>query len=174
VRSAFRRRCCAAGTAGAGDALREVHFPSEARPWFVASLGDTRPPATDLRRAVLSGWAGAEAAAVRSARESLQTNDRCARRSRGATVSSHGGAEADAGEIVATCASQPHAEIAAGDVGSGRPSWRYRRCWCHGKRLPAALMAPTEILATQHYLAMRKLRSGRAAATDCPADRLAE
>jgi len=75
-----------------------------------------------------------------------------------------------------TCASEPHAAANA------------KGMWARGKTIrsalqamlvamengyQAALMAPTEILATQHFWPCAKLLERSSRATDCPADRLA-
>ena len=75
-----------------------------------------------------------------------------------------------------TCASpSPMRRLLQGDVGSGKTIVALQAMLVAMENgYQAALMAPTEILATQHFLAVRKLleRSSRAL-PDCAADRLA-
>ena len=81
------------------------------------------------------------------------------------------------GEIVADMrAPSPMRRLLQGDVGSGKTIVALQAMLVAMENgYQAALMAPTEILATQHFLAARKLLERSSAATaDCAADRLAD
>ena len=87
----------------------------------------------------------------------------------GAAVPSDGGAEAGAGrDRRATCGRpQPMRRLLQGDVGSGKTIVAMQAALVAIENgYQAALMAPTEILATQHYLSARKLLGGAAVTAD--------
>ena len=151
-----------------------MHFPEAGTPMTeLMSAATPGTSAADLRRAVLPGaGTGAEAPADARARgHSLCDECEGARGDQaGTAVSSDGGAEARAGRDCGGHAqAQPMRRLLQGDVGSGKTIVAMQAALVAIENgYQTALMAPTEILATQHYLSARKLlgeRSRRARAS---------
>jgi ATP-dependent DNA helicase RecG len=151
------------------SALREVHFPSEGTP--LAQLQAAATPAhrrlifeelfflelgLELKRRRLRERAGI----------GFQTGDKVREAIREVLPFHPTAAQKRTlGEIVADMrAPSPMRRLLQGDVGSGKTIVALQAMLVAMENgYQAALMAPTEILATQHYLAMRKLleRSSR-------------
>jgi ATP-dependent DNA helicase RecG len=151
------------------SALREVHFPSEGTP--LAQLQASATPAhrrlifeelfflelgLELKRRRLRERAGI----------GFQTGDKVREAIREVLPFHPTAAQKRTlGEIVADMrAPSPMRRLLQGDVGSGKTIVALQAMLVAMENgYQAALMAPTEILATQHYLAMRKLleRSSR-------------
>ncbi len=150
-------------------ALREVHFPSESTP--MAQLQASATPAhrrlifeelfflelgLELKRRRMRERAGIGFAANDKVREAIRE-----------VLPFHPTAaqKRTLGEIVADMRQpSPMRRLLQGDVGSGKTIVALQAMLVAMENgYQAALMAPTEILATQHYLAMRKLleRSSR-------------
>ena len=150
-------------------ALREVHFPSEGTP--MAQLQAAATPAhqrmifeelfflelgLELKRRRMRERAGIGFAANDKVREAIRE-----------VLPFHPTAaqKRTLGEIVADMRQpSPMRRLLQGDVGSGKTIVALQAMLVAMENgYQAALMAPTEILATQHYLAMRKLleRSSR-------------
>jgi ATP-dependent DNA helicase RecG len=150
-------------------ALREVHFPSEGTP--MAQLQTSATPAhrrmifeelfflelgLELKRRRMRERAGIGFAANDKVREAIRE-----------VLPFHPTAaqKRTLGEIVADMRQpSPMRRLLQGDVGSGKTIVALQAMLVAMENgYQAALMAPTEILATQHYLAMRKLleRSSR-------------
>jgi ATP-dependent DNA helicase RecG len=150
-------------------ALREVHFPSEGTP--MAQLQASATPAhrrmifeelfflelgLELKRRRMRERAGIGFAANDKVREAIRE-----------VLPFHPTAaqKRTLGEIVADMRQpSPMRRLLQGDVGSGKTIVALQAMLVAMENgYQAALMAPTEILATQHYLAMRKLleRSSR-------------
>jgi ATP-dependent DNA helicase RecG len=150
-------------------ALREVHFPSEGTP--MVQLQASATPAhrrmifeelfflelgLELKRRRLRERAGIGFAANDKVREAIRE-----------VLPFHPTAaqKRTLGEIVADMRQpSPMRRLLQGDVGSGKTIVALQAMLVAMENgYQAALMAPTEILATQHYLAMRKLleRSSR-------------
>jgi ATP-dependent DNA helicase RecG len=150
-------------------ALREVHFPSEGTP--LAQLQASATPAhrrlifeelfflelgLELKRRRMRERAGIGFATGDKVREAIRE-----------VLPFHPTAaqKRTLGEIVADMhAPSPMRRLLQGDVGSGKTIVALQAILVAMENgYQAALMAPTEILATQHYLAMRKLleRSSR-------------
>jgi ATP-dependent DNA helicase RecG len=150
-------------------ALREVHFPSEGTP--MAQLQASATPAhqrlifeelfflelgLELKRRRMRERAGIGFATNEKVREAIRE-----------VLPFHPTAaqKRTLGEIVADMRQpSPMRRLLQGDVGSGKTIVALQAMLVAMENgYQAALMAPTEILATQHYLAMRKLleRSSR-------------
>jgi ATP-dependent DNA helicase RecG len=150
-------------------ALREVHFPSEGTP--LAQLQASATPAhrrlifeelfflelgLELKRKRMRERAGIGFATNEKVREAIRE-----------VLPFHPTAaqKRTLGEIVADMRQpSPMRRLLQGDVGSGKTIVALQAMLVAMENgYQAALMAPTEILATQHYLAMRKLleRSSR-------------
>ncbi|MGD0681662.1 MAG: ATP-dependent DNA helicase RecG [Terracidiphilus sp.] len=151
------------------SALREVHFPSEGTP--MAQLQASATPAhrrlifeelfflelgLELKRRKMRERAGIGFATNDKVREAIRE-----------VLPFHPTAaqKRTLGEIVADMRTpSPMRRLLQGDVGSGKTIVALQAMLVAMENgYQAALMAPTEILATQHYLAMRKLleRSSR-------------
>jgi ATP-dependent DNA helicase RecG len=150
-------------------ALREVHFPSEGTP--MAQLQASATPAH--RRLIFEELFFLELGLElkrRRVREragiGFQTNDKVREAIREVLPFHPTAAQKRTlGEIVADMRQpSPMRRLLQGDVGSGKTIVALQAMLVAMENgYQAALMAPTEILATQHYLAMRKLleRSSR-------------
>jgi ATP-dependent DNA helicase RecG len=150
-------------------ALREVHFPTEGTPF--AQLQSSATPShrrlifeelfflelgLELKRRRMRQRAGIEFAATEKVREAIRE-----------VLPFHPTAaqKRALGEIVADMRQpSPMRRLLQGDVGSGKTIVALQAMLVAMENgYQAALMAPTEILATQHFLAARKLleRSSR-------------
>jgi ATP-dependent DNA helicase RecG len=144
-------------------ALREVHFPAEGTPF--AQLQSASTPAhrrlifeelfflelgLELKRRRMKERKGIEFATSDKVREAIRE-----------VLPFHPTAaqKRALGEIVADMrAPNPMRRLLQGDVGSGKTIVAFQAMIVAMENgYQAALMAPTEILATQHYLAARKL-----------------
>jgi ATP-dependent DNA helicase RecG len=145
------------------EALKAVHFPEAGTPMVELMSGDDAgASAADLRGAVLSGaGAGAEAATDARARGTAFATEceGARRRSSRCCRFIRRGAEAGAGRDCGRYAKpQPMRRLLQGDVGSGKTIVAMQAALVAIENgYQAAMMAPTEILATQHYLSARKL-----------------
>ena len=150
-------------------ALREVHFPPEGTP--VAELQSFSTPAH--RRLIFEEFFYLELGLELKRRRmkerkgiAFATNDKVREAIREVLPFHPTGAQKRAlGEIVADMrAPSPMRRLLQGDVGSGKTIVAFQAMLVAMENgYQAALMAPTEILATQHFLAARKLleRSSR-------------
>ena len=157
------------GLPGREAALREVHFPPEGTP--MAQLQASSTPAhrrlifeelfflelgLELKRRRMRGRTGVSFATTDKVREALRE-----------VLPFHPTAaqKRTLGEIVADMRQpSPMRRLLQGDVGSGKTIVALQAMLVAMENgYQAALMAPTEILATQHFLAARKLleRSSR-------------
>ena len=149
-----------------GTALAQAHFPPEGTSADRADGGaDAGAAPADLRRAVLSGTGpGAQAPQEpQAARHRLCTTDDKVREAIREVLPFHPttAQKRALGEIV-TDMREPHPmrRLLQGDVGSGKTIVALQAMLVAMENgYQAAMMAPTEILATQHYLAARKLLS---------------
>jgi ATP-dependent DNA helicase RecG len=150
-------------------ALREVHFPPEGTP--LAELQSFSTPAH--RRLIFEEFFYLELGLELKRRRmkerkgiAFATNDKVREAIREVLPFHPTGAQKRAlGEIVADMrAPSPMRRLLQGDVGSGKTIVAFQAMLVAMENgYQAALMAPTEILATQHFLAARKLleRSSR-------------
>jgi ATP-dependent DNA helicase RecG len=150
-------------------ALREVHFPPEGTP--LAQLQSFSTPAH--RRLIFEEFFFLELGLELKRRRmkerkgiAFATNDKVREAIREVLPFHPTGAQKRAlGEIVADMrAPSPMRRLLQGDVGSGKTIVAFQAMLVAMENgYQAALMAPTEILATQHFLAARKLleRSSR-------------
>jgi ATP-dependent DNA helicase RecG len=150
-------------------ALREVHFPPEGTP--LAQLQSFSTPAH--RRLIFEEFFYLELGLELKRRRmkerkgiAFATNDKVREAIREVLPFHPTGAQKRAlGEIVADMrAPSPMRRLLQGDVGSGKTIVAFQAMLVAMENgYQAALMAPTEILATQHFLAARKLleRSSR-------------
>ena len=150
-------------------ALREVHFPPEGTPF--PELQSFSTPAH--RRLIFEEFFYLELGLELKRRRmkerigvAFATNDKVREAIREVLPFHPTGAQKRAlGEIVTDMrASHPMRRLLQGDVGSGKTIVAFQAMLVAMENgYQAALMAPTEILATQHYLAARKLleRSSR-------------
>jgi len=146
-------------------ALREVHFPLEGTPFAQLQASATAAHRRLIFEELFFLELGLELKRRRM-RERVATNDKVREAIREVLPFHPTTAQKRAlGEIVADMRSpSPMRRLLQGDVGSGKTIVALQAMLVALENgYQAALMAPTEILATQHYLAARKLleRSSR-------------